>query len=371
MTTRLFILFASLLLPGSVSRAVTSDQGSVSAKAQFDQLVLPAVEAALRQSGEQLGGEIAWGQAYQLTALVEMLDATHDSKYAQQFARLADWVAAARDDHHGLRDEVRDGVEPAWGSTGYSKGRRYVWAVHTGVIAAPMARFAAVVRSDSSLSLRWKADADRLLKIARDAVRVHADEFREGPGPDEGYVYCPYLKKHLPLNMQNALALAWLAIDDATKTQIYRERVTCLARFLKHRLRTMEEDGSYVWAYWPALESTDTTFEDISHAAINVDFMVRCFEHGLVFTRDDLGRLEKTLCRRVVVSDDQIFDTVGGTGSCNRYRSAVLRWARLARHSPAARETLLRLSRRPEFAHDSTSLPLAIAYLDTPPPLIK
>jgi hypothetical protein len=345
------------------SRAAAFDGESASPTARFEQLVFPAVEAALRQPGERLGGEIAWGQAYQLAALVEMLAVTRDSKYAQQFVKLADWVAAARDDRHDLRDEIRDRVQPAWSSTAYSKGKRYVWAVHTGVIVAPMARFAAVVRSDSALSARWGADADRLLKIAQDAVGVHAEEYREGPGPNEGYIYCPYLKKHLPLNMQNALAEAWLAIDDATGGRKFRERVTCLARFLEHRLRAMEEDGCYVWAYWPPLEGSENSFEDISHAAINVDFMVRCFEHGLVFTREDLARVEKTLCRRVVASDDHIFDTVGGTGSSNKYRSAPLRWGRLTRHSPAARETLLRLSRRPEFAQDTTSLPLALAYL--------
>jgi hypothetical protein len=353
------ILFAGLLS----SRAATEAGQSVLPVARFEQLVFPAVEAALRQPGEELGGEIAWGRAYQLAALVEMLEVTRDSKYAEQFVRLADWVAAARDDRHGLRDEVRNRVQPAWGSTGYSNGNRYVWAVHTGVIAVPMARFAAIVKSDPALAARWGGEAGRLLKVAQEAVGVHADEYREGPGADEGYVYCPYLKKHLPLNMQNALAEAWLAIDDATRTQSYRPRITGLARFLKHRLRTMEEDGSYVWAYWPPLEGTETSFEDISHAAINVDFMVRCFEHELVFTREDLARLEKTLCRRVVAGDDRIYDTVGGTGTFNKYRSAVLRWGRLTRHSPAARETLLRLSRRPEFAQDATSLPLALAYL--------
>jgi hypothetical protein len=34
-------------------------------------------------------------------------------------------------------------------------------------------------------------------------------------------------------------------------------------------------------------------FEDISHAAINVNFMVLCSEHGILFTREDLARLEK------------------------------------------------------------------------------
>lgn len=362
-----FFILIHLLIAFSGGPTAFADIGRATPSERFDQLVFPAVEAAIRQSGTNLGGNIAWGQAYQLAALVEMFEATRDPKSAQQIVTLSDWIAAARDDRHNFRDEVRDRVLPAWSSTGYSKGKRYVWAVHTGVIVAPMARFAAIVRRDPALTKRWGKDADRLLKVAEEAVAAHDDEFREGPRPDEGYVYCPYLKKHLPLNMQNALAEAWLAIDDANKTPKYRERITRLAQFLKNRLRPMA-DGSYVWAYWPPLAGTSDSFEDISHAAINVDFMVRCFEHNLVFQPEDLARLEKTLLTRVLVADDRISDTVGGGEKFNTYRSAVLRWGRLSRHSDAVRDRLTQLSQLPEFARDTTSLPAGIVYLNLPPP---
>jgi hypothetical protein len=334
-------------------------------RARFDQLVLPAVEAAVRQPGTNLGGTIAWGPAYQLAALVEMFDATRESKHAKLIVELGDWIGAARDDRHSFRDELRDRVVPAWSSTNYSAGKRYAWAVHTGMITTPMARFAAVVRSDPALRERWGSDADRLLKVAEQAVGLHDEEYREGPGPDEGHVYCPYLKKHLPLNMQNALAQAWLAIDDATQTQKHQKRILRLGQFLKNRLRATE-DGAYVWAYWPPLEGEADSFEDISHAAINVNFMVRCFEHDIVFNHEDLARLEKTLLNRVLVADGRISDTVGGGGKFNTYRSDVLRWAPLGRHSSAVRERLMRLSGSPEFGRDITSLPLALACLLPP-----
>jgi len=58
-------------------------------------------------------------------------------------------VAVARDDLHGLRDGIRGQSFPAWSTTAYSEGKRYVWAVHTGTIVAPLARFAAD-------SIRWQ-----------------------------------------------------------------------------------------------------------------------------------------------------------------------------------------------------------------------
>jgi len=343
-----------------------ADSNRLALVERFDQIIIPAVEKAIRQPATDQGGELAWGESYQLAALVEMLDATRDPKYAPLIVELSDWMAKSRDDRQGLRDEVRGRVVTAWSSTNYSKGTRYAWAVHTGMIAAPMARFAAVVRGDPKLAARWGNDADRLLKLAEDSVSTHDGEYRDGPGTEEGYVYCPYLKKHLPLNMQNALARAWLAIDDATKMPKHRERVARLARFLKNRLRPMD-DGSYVWAYWPPLDGAAESFEDISHATINVDFMVLCFEHGIVFTREDLGRLEKTLVKRVLLADDRVSDTVGGGNKFNAHRHAVLRWGRLGRHIPAVRERLIQFSRLPDLGRESTALPLGIAYLSLPP----
>ena len=337
-----------------------------SPRERFDQIIFPVVEKAVRQPTTEQGGEIAWGESYQLSALVEMFDATRDPKYAPFIVKLSDWIAKSRDDRQNLRDAFRDKVVAAWSSTNYSQGKRYAWAVHTGMIVAPMARFVAVVRNDPALRLNWGKDAERLLKIAEEAVKVHEGDYRDGPGVDEGYLHSLYLKKPLPLNMQNALARAWLAIDDAAGTPKHRERVSRLARFLKNRLRPMD-DGTYVWAYWPPLEGKVDSFEDISHAAINVDFMVLCHEHGIVFTRDDLTRIERTLLKRVLLADDRVSDTVGGGDKFNKYRQAVLRWGRLGRHFPEARARLIQFSRLPDLGRETSALPLGIAYLSLPP----
>lgn len=359
----LLLSFASLAVAGGPAALAATEPASLAAR--FDRLLLPAVEQAVRQPTTQQGGEIAWGESYQLAALVEMLDATRDPKYAAKAVALSDWIARSRDDRQGLRDELRDQVVTAWSSTNYSRGKRYAWAVHTGMIAAPMARFAAVVRSDANLQSSWSEDAGRLLKIAEDAVAVHDADYREGPGKDEGYLHSLYLNKHLPLNMQNALARAWLALDDATKTTKYRERATRLAQFLKRRLRPTD-DGAYVWAYWPPLDGPGDSFEDISHASINVDFMVLCHEHGIVFSHDDLARLERTLLKRVLLADDRVSDTVGGGDRFNRHRHAVLRWGRLGRHFPEVRERLVQFSALPDLGRESTALPMGLAYLSLP-----
>jgi hypothetical protein len=340
--------------------------GPAALRDRFDRVVTAAVEQATRKPGTNADGHIAWGNGKQLAALVEMLEVTQDEKYAHLAVKPSDWIADARDHLHDIPDEVRGRVLPEWSATRYSKGKRYVWAVHTGIIASSMARFAAVVRSSPTLKERWAPDAGRLLKIAEDAVAAHEEEFRQGPAANEGYLHCPYMEKHLPLNMQNAMAEAWMAIDDATQTPRHRERVERLAWFLKTRTRALD-DGSLVWAYWPSLEGKEKSFEDISHAAMNVNFIVRCYERGIVFTRDDIDALGKTLLKRVLTSDDQISDTIGGGGPFNKHRTAPLRWARLGRHIPEVQARLLGYSQSPEFEKDNSSWLAGAACLSSPP----
>ena len=117
---------------------------------RFDQITAQAVAGTLRKSPSDDGGRLAWGESYLLAALVEMFAVSHDDTHAAHIVALGDWIDRARDDLHGRRDEVRNRIMPAWSSAHYSKGRRYTWAVHTGMIAAPLARFAAIVKREMS-----------------------------------------------------------------------------------------------------------------------------------------------------------------------------------------------------------------------------
>lgn len=357
-TRRLCLAALLVLCLGGLT--VGAQEVPADARERFDRALLPAVEAATRRPPTQEGGDIAWGVSYQLQALVLMTEATRDSKYAEATVKLSDWAVKSRDDRQGLRDEVRDRIAPVWSSTAYTKGKRYAWAVHTGMIVEPMARFAAVVRADPALKERWGPDADRLLKVAEEAVAAHDGDYREGPGTDEGYLHSLYLEKHVPLNMQNALARAWLAIDDATGEPKHRERTARLARFLKNRLRSTD-DGAYAWAYWPPLEGDDPSFEDVSHASINADFMALCHERDIVFTREDMTRLEKTFLNRVLLADNRVNNTLAGGDQFDRYRLAAWNWGRLAQRSPKVRERLI------QFDRHNPAPPLGLAYLSLPP----
>ncbi len=342
------------------TRAAESPRGG-----DFDALTAAAVQRALGKPVTTEAGPLAWGDSYLLSALAEMLAIAGDPRHAARFVALADHVLASRDDRQNLRDEVRGGVMPAWGSTKYSKGRRFAWAVHTGMIAAPMAGFAATIGRDPALKARFGTDAKRLLGAAEESVAAFADEYREGPGAGEGHMVCPYLGKHLPLNMQNALARTWIAIDDATGRPRHRERIERLARFMKNRMRAAAP-GTLVWGYWPPLSGEDKAFEDISHASINVDFLVLCHERGIVFDRSDLTAVESTLLRLVLLADDRVGDRVGPNVKFNTHADAVLRWGRLGRHQPAV-QSRLEAFLETASAKSSAQSPLGIALLAAPP----
>jgi hypothetical protein len=213
------------------------------------------------------------------------------------------------------------------------------------MIVMPMARFAAIVLHDPALQPGYRADAIFFLQVAVESDAVHDDQFRQGPAPDEGYIFDPFLNKHLPLNQQNALARAWLCLADATGDPKYLERVRKLARFFKNRIRTTP-DGCYVWEYWPGLDGPGAGFEDVSHAAINADFMALCAQRKLVFNVADIVRLEKTLMIRVLAAPDTVFDTLSGADGKGKYPYAPFFWARLANHSVAARECLMAFARK-------------------------
>lgn len=351
---------AALLILGFGGPTVDAQEVPADVRERFDKSILPAVERVTEQPPTQEGGDIAWGVSYQLKALVLMTEATRDSKYAEAVVKLSDWIAKSRDDRQDLRDEFHDRIAPVWSSTAYTKGKRYAWAVHTGMIVEPMARFAAVVRADPMLKERWGPDADRLLQIAEEAVAAHDGDYREGPRADEGHLHSLYLEKHLPLNMQNALARAWLAIDDATGEPKHRERTARLAQFLKNRLRSTD-DGAYVWAYWPPLEGDDPSFEDVSHASISADFMALCRERDIVFNDEDLARVEKTFLNRVLPPDNRVNNTLAGGDQFDRYRSAAWNWGRLAQRSSKVRERLI------QFDRQDPAPPLGLAYLSLPP----
>jgi hypothetical protein len=274
-------------------------------RANFDALDKRYRTSATARAAD--GATIAWGRSYALMAYVAMFRATGDTVYLERLLDEGRAIAALRDDRRKppLVDAFRGRAMPAWSTGRYSGGKRRTWAVHTGMITAPVLE---------GLWLSKERDA-RLLKDMREAVDAHADEWRDGK-EGEGHL------GPLPYNQQNALGRSYVWLYRLTGEEEYRRRAKALLRYFKNRLR--RDGGAYVWSY-----SGDAGFEDVSHAAINVDFACLGASCGWVFDARDRKRLRATLLDRVMKAGDPA-DTVGGGDAGGRYGRQVGRWLALA-----------------------------------------
>ena len=308
----------------------TTDTIGGEARKAFTEMArrMPSIQSIREASGAVL----AWGESYHLMSCVAMFEATRDRAYLDQAIARCDAVLAVRDDRRGLSDEIRGKVMPAWSSLKYTKGKRYTWIVHAGMLTQPMARIACLVRRDPDLYAEYGATADRYLEAVAETVHAFDADWRDGPVEGEGFYYGEYKRTGLPLNMQNAMGRTLVDLWLATGKREYRDRAEKLALFFKHRCRPV--DNRYVWSYSRA----STGAEDISHAAINVDFAFVCHRAGLVFTREDMHRFANTLkyCSR---GQEGFTKTVDGRGDYT-YSAAMGRWGRLGFIEPEIRVIL-------------------------------
>lgn len=119
----------------------------------------------------------------------------------------------------------------------------------------------------------------------------------------------------LPFNQQNIFGSALVELYKATDKKIYKDRAVKLALAFKSEFVYLP-DGRLIWHYWPSrfyagwLESdnlsihtpkqnpsTDTLFEDLSHASHNISFIEEFMSTfpNEVFIDADIQSLEKTL----------------------------------------------------------------------------
>lgn len=321
-------------------------------KAQFNQADKYAVW--YNNASNETGG-LAWGRSYVLQAYLSMYRATGDAHYLNKFIAGADQALAARDSVRGVKD-YRGLSLPAWRAAGnYTlDGKHYIFAVHTGMIAYPLADFADIVYKNNLTQYRGKADI--YLQAAKDAVAVHADEWRESG--NEGW----YAARKgapvwfdgigVPFNMYLAMARTELSIYRATGEQIYLDRATKMARHFKNKLRLDAASGAYIWDYWwgpgysgwkasSGLSVNSPSYagyrgiEDLSHGAIDVAFAHMAFSDGIVFTEQDMQRFGNTVEKKLIRSDGQVNSRVDGNLYLAQAPSYLGMWLEFNPYAPS------------------------------------
>ncbi|MCK4293939.1 MAG: hypothetical protein KAY65_12130, partial [Planctomycetes bacterium] len=108
-----------------------------------------------------------------------------------------------------------------------------------------------------------------------------------------------------PANKQNHIARCLIAMYDVMNKPMYKERAEKWWRLMKSRMRAREQGKYYVWNYWDPGGPWDYKADGSprhwigvhpngGYYEIDVEGIVTAFEHGVVFTKQDIHRLIAT-----------------------------------------------------------------------------
>ncbi len=328
------------------------------------------------KSSNNENATLAWGESYIMMSYMAMYRATGDTEYLDRLADHADHVHASRDDIAGAT-EFNGKSSACWRCTKYQPNNEpYCYVVHSGMLTYPMADFAAMVYADENLwgqtcydGSTYKEKADQFIARVEEVVAYHNFQWNIGPGVGQGhYMFDPaatfldHAGDEMPLNQQNAMGRTLVALYLATGKADYLQKATGLANRFAVAL-TLQGNGAYVWKYWGGGYSG--TGEDISHAAINVDFARVCGENGIVFSETDLRRFGNTFFKNVYKDSNTLADHVGGTGSTNggSYKPQCGRWVPFAPYHPSVYTIVRNLYDSYDPATGSGSVVLGFANL--------
>jgi hypothetical protein len=310
--------------------------------ARFDELYLgESFEKSLENVSNDNGG-IAWGLAYMMMALNDMYRVTREMRYLDANLRLISAILEATDEKRGK--ELWTGrVVAAWGCDKYAQRGRAVFAVHTGIITAPMFEFLILAKENDAYREAHGADFARIAAGATSALAVHDRQWRDGPAEGEGHYIgldqedvCE--NKPLPGNrlaaMGWALWVSWKWQEEA----VHRDRARAIGLYMRNRL-SLSPEGAYFWPYWLDEEVVDPAVpfeigkgEDSSHAGLTLALPALLLAEGEVYTPEDAARFLRTgvlgFARR---TDGILFAQItGGTNLAPSYIGFASKWLCLA-----------------------------------------
>jgi hypothetical protein len=165
-----------------------------------------------------------------------------------------------------------------------------------------------------------------------------------------------------PDNKENHIARWMLAMHDVTGKAIYQDRAEKWFRVMKSRLKTREDGKYFVWNYWEPAGPWDYNADGTTrhwvgvhpnggYYAIDLEGIVSAFEHGLVFTPEDIQRLIAT--NRDFMWNHQMngakFQRIDGEPPDERWKdSPGVLWTALVPHDETLRKIFV-------ANHDPTS----------------
>ena len=273
-----------------------------------------------RYCDKEMGEEIGWLISPFLNGFYYGYQATNDTKWVENFIDWTDsWIKRGVAEPDGFI-----GWPKGDGGGGESKTYSADSLLGEAMAFRPVVLMADEILKTPALESRWGDKARSYLDLAarnfqkwdsRDAWR----EVKDGGlwvvpafGIDnqtgrwsEGVARKKTDGFSNPDNKENHIARWLVAMHDVTGKTVCRERAEKWFRLMKSRMHTREGTKYFVWDYWepggPWDIKTDGTprhwvgvHPNGGYYDIDVEAIVTAYEHGLVFTKDDIDRLIAT-----------------------------------------------------------------------------
>ena len=316
--------------------SVTLPSAGVSARLAFEDAYDNVAAGDWYRDANNETATLAWGESYVMMSLAALFRVSQNPIYLDRLAWHIDGVLAQRDDARGVAD-YRGVSGACWQDKHYQPNDEpYCYVVHSGMIAYPMAEFARLVAASglgeelARDGLTFADKASQYTAAAIETVAYHDDQWNDAGyyvfRPDAAFLGYP--GADLPLNQSNALGRLLLVLSELTGEAAYLDKATKLAQRFRDQIST-GPFGEALWNYWGG--SYSAPGEDISHAALNVDFAMLSADYGVVFDAGDRERFAQTFHQRVYVDDHTMSNQLGGGASNDpSYRPQVGRWLRLS-----------------------------------------
>lgn len=249
----------------------------------------------------------AWEAQYYVRALSVMAKITGESRYLDMAERIIDYVMDHRDSvkvESGSLDLMAEPYDlaplkylanvnlpfPGWRSQ--LDGQTRVETLHTGQIVNGFLHYVELVLSDHRFADRWPR-ATSYLNSFDSIISEHLDTFAAHhlPGVPGSFYYSQVRMAKLsptgvnPLNFSATISTAMLIIDQLKNQQVYYPYIQNVVEYWKASLE-VDARGALVWKYNPyksALLGEQGGLypvEDIEHAQLELDLVVRAFKDG-------------------------------------------------------------------------------------------
>lgn len=366
--------FGDLVLAGAALPLVKSDvRGAASADLTQDWLARWKKNilgrARSRYCDKEMGEKLGWLVSPFLNGFYYGYLATRDPKWVEM---LIDWMDSC----------VRRGIKEPDGFVGWPKsGMDATESFYTdSLLGEAMALRPVVLAADEilktpALKSKFDSQAQAYLRLAERVFEKWDSRgcWREiangglwvvplfGIDPKTGQWTEGYCRRNTdgfsnPDNKENHIARWLIAMYDVTRKPVYRERAEKWFRLMKSRMKTRQDGTYFVWNYWDPAGPWDYK-DDGSHKhwvgvhpnggyyGIDVEAIVTAFEHGLVFTKEDIQRLIAT--NRDFMWNQQVtgakFQRIDGGQPDQRWRNSPgVLWTALVPYDETLRRVFLK-----------------------------